>query len=330
MKKGFCFIVVLCFMVQSFFAKIITVEYKTPSCVINFIYNDAVYPGDPVFVRGKIKSVTDKSLKDKELSKIIKNASITVHANGSAKRLTLANFYQHNDDILAAAPLNFTMNPDTYFLTISFVDNNTDRQNPNISIDSPLVVQYKYYEKETIAMGNQGTSVRSNTSDEKAKQSQKLSNVLLTTNTNSIWTTKAFITPVTSKRRTSPFGSGRVYTYTNGKSETSYHYGTDFGVPTGTPVYACADGKVVLAENRILTGWTVVIEHMPGLYSSYYHMDSLVAKEGDIVKQRQQIGFSGATGFVTGPHLHWEMRLLGTAINPDFFVDNPNYALEED
>ncbi|MEE0353111.1 MAG: M23 family metallopeptidase, partial [Treponema sp.] len=68
------------------------------------------------------------------------------------------------------------------------------------------------------------------------------------------------------------------------------------------------------------TGWSVVIEHLPGLYSLYYHMSQLKVKEGDIVKPGQVIGFSGSTGLATGPHLHWEMRLNMEAVNPDFFT----------
>ena len=74
------------------------------------------------------------------------------------------------------------------------------------------------------------------------------------------------------------------------------------------------------------TGWSVVIEHLPGLYSLYYHMSELKVKEGDIVKEGQLIGLSGATGLATGPHLHWEMRLNMAAVNPDFFTEDFTFS----
>ena len=77
-----------------------------------------------------------------------------------------------------------------------------------------------------------------------------------------------------------------------------------------------------MAENRISTGWSIVIEHLPGLYSLYYHLSEMEVKEGDFVKQGQLIGKSGSTGLATGPHLHWEMRLNGEAVRPEFFISN--------
>ena len=137
-----------------------------------------------------------------------------------------------------------------------------------------------------------------------------------------------FKKPIVSERMTAFFGDRRIYAYTNGKSSTSLHYGDDYGVPTGTEVFACGDGKVVMAENRISTGYSIVIEHLPGLYSLYYHLNEMSVKEGDIVKQGQLIAKSGSTGLATGPHLHWEIRLNGSAIRPNFFLSD--FAFEEE
>ena len=83
-----------------------------------------------------------------------------------------------------------------------------------------------------------------------------------------------------------------------------------------------------MAESRISTGWSVVVEHLPGLYSLYYHMSELSVKEGDMVSQGQLLGKSGATGLATGPHLHWEVRLNGSAVRPEFFLND--FDFEED
>jgi len=91
----------------------------------------------------------------------------------------------------------------------------------------------------------------------------------------------------------------------------------DIASPTGTPVPASGRGRVVFADTRILTGNTVVIEHLPGFFSVYYHLSSLAVKVGDMVEKSQVIGAVGMTGFATGPHLHWEMQCAGVAVDPD-------------
>ena len=80
-------------------------------------------------------------------------------------------------------------------------------------------------------------------------------------------------------------------------------------------------GKVVLAQNRILTGNSIVLEHFPGIYSLYYHMDSLNVEEGDRVAAGANLGTLGATGLVTGPHLHWELRVNTIPVDPMKYLD---------
>ena len=85
-----------------------------------------------------------------------------------------------------------------------------------------------------------------------------------------------------------------------------------------------------MAEERISTGWSVVIEHLPGLYSLYYHMNELKVKKGDSVKAGTLLGHSGATGLATGPHLHWEVRMNSVCLEPDSFVKNDAYQPTEE
>jgi murein DD-endopeptidase MepM/ murein hydrolase activator NlpD len=94
-------------------------------------------------------------------------------------------------------------------------------------------------------------------------------------------------------------------------------------VPTGTEVRACAAGGVVLARERIVTGNTVILEHLPGVYSLYYHMDSIAVSEGLVVEEGALLGESGSTGLATGPHLHWEIRVSGENADPDVFLSRP-------
>jgi murein DD-endopeptidase MepM/ murein hydrolase activator NlpD len=110
----------------------------------------------------------------------------------------------------------------------------------------------------------------------------------------------------------SPFGTRRSY---GGGPMTSYHEGTDFAVPAGTPVYAPADGVVVIAEPLAVRGNAVVIDHGWGVYSGLYHLSEIKVTPGQQVKQGDLIGLSGNTGLSTGAHLHWDIRIRGLNVD---------------
>jgi len=114
-------------------------------------------------------------------------------------------------------------------------------------------------------------------------------------------------------RITSNFGTRRSY---NNSTELSFHGGTDFGGGVGTPIYAPAAGRVVLAETLTVRGNSVLIDHGLGLFSGYWHQDKIVVSQGQELQPGDLIGYVGSTGLVTGPHLHWEMRLNGIAVDP--------------
>jgi murein DD-endopeptidase MepM/ murein hydrolase activator NlpD len=115
-------------------------------------------------------------------------------------------------------------------------------------------------------------------------------------------------------RITSTYGTRRSY---NGSdSPIGFHEGVDFGGSAGAPIYAPAAGKVVLAEALVVRGNAVVIDHGLGLFSGYWHQSQLVVQAGQEVQAGDLIGYVGDTGLATGPHLHWEMRLNGIAVEP--------------
>lgn len=110
------------------------------------------------------------------------------------------------------------------------------------------------------------------------------------------------------------FGSQRIY---RGKPG-SYHGGVDVVARTGTPFVAPADGVVVLAADQPFTleGYLLILDHGMGLNSAFLHCSSLSVKQGDRVRQGQVIGTVGASGRVTGPHLHWGMMWNAARIDP--------------
>ncbi len=98
------------------------------------------------------------------------------------------------------------------------------------------------------------------------------------------------------------------------------HTGVDIANGEGTPVYAAADGVVALAQPGYLYGNIVIIDHGVGVFSAYAHLQQSVVTAGQTVHQGDLIGYMGATGFVTGPHLHWEAIVHGVRVDARLFA----------
>jgi murein DD-endopeptidase MepM/ murein hydrolase activator NlpD len=123
--------------------------------------------------------------------------------------------------------------------------------------------------------------------------------------------TEPFVRPVPQPAN-SAFGTRSVF---NGKPRNP-HGGADFLSPSGTPVHAPNAGRIVVARELYFSGNTVVIDHGLGLFSLLAHLSAIDAREGDSVEAGQLIGRVGATGRVTGPHLHWAVRASGARVDP--------------
>jgi murein DD-endopeptidase MepM/ murein hydrolase activator NlpD len=120
-----------------------------------------------------------------------------------------------------------------------------------------------------------------------------------------------FLAPVPGPSISS-FGKRNIM---NGKPR-SPHSGVDFDADEGTSIRAPNAGRVVLVGDLYYSGNTVIIDHGQGLYSYFAHLSRFSAKEGDRVARGDIIGRVGATGRVTGPHLHWSVRLVGARVDP--------------
>ena len=122
-----------------------------------------------------------------------------------------------------------------------------------------------------------------------------------------------FILPAEG-RVSSAFGTRRSY---NGGPVDSFHEGLDIANKVGTPVVAPARGRVMLAEPDLLVrGGAVILDHGLGVHTGFWHMSAVLVKPGDLVEQGQIIGRIGAKGMVTGPHLHWDVRIGMTNVAP--------------
>ena len=322
MKK--LLLAILCvFQINLIFAA--SAKYESENYNLNLNYNDVITPGDAIFVR---MNITIPKTHKKTRNEPPKKATLQLLQD--KKVIESAPFYQLKSkkanitEMLCGIPVSLWLKDGNYSIKLIYADTDTDIK----EFFLPSHLEMRNFPEEVLQLDERNTNIKTDTSPERAAQIEKLNNILFTTLPSDIFSLKKFTTPTESQRYTAYCGDRRTYVYTNGKSSTSLHYGNDYGVPTGTEVKACAAGKVVMAESRISTGWSVVVEHLPGLYSLYYHMSELSVKEGDMVSQGQLLGKSGATGLATGPHLHWEVRLNGSAVRPEFFLND--FAFEED
>ncbi len=308
------------FSISSFaFSKTVTFNHEKFFGTIT--YNDDAELGNAIAVRLNIKFAKNQK------KKISKEPIAVLKLFKDEKQINVSRFFNitqpkektYKSELLALLPLSTWLKTDGDFSLKIIFDPQIDAQQ---EVNIPVNIVNKTFICETIDLNEANSKIKSNMSIERLNQIEKLNAILETQVSEDVFDLKNFVKPVESNRITGTFGDRRIYKYANNETSTSMHLGLDYGVPEGTKVTSCASGKVVMAEERISTGWSVVIEHLPGLYSLYYHLSSLNVKEGQNVKRGELIGLSGSTGLATGPHLHWEVRLNSEPVSPEFFLDD--------
>ena len=121
-----------------------------------------------------------------------------------------------------------------------------------------------------------------------------------------------FVRPVAGTEAPTGFGARRII---NGQPRAP-HSGSDYAAERGTPVVAANGGRVALVADFFFPGRLVAVDHGLGLYTLYFHLDSVAVTDGELVDRGQRLGTVGATGRATGPHLHFGVQLSGSRIDP--------------
>ena len=199
-------------------------------------------------------------------------------------------------------------------LAFPFVAN--DQTFTDKDIEGTMKVEYINFGESRITITDTSKVNLSASDQQRANREALLIREALSRNDPTLTPSFQFMRPVAGIV-TSPYGKQR---YINGQKR-SVHLALDMNGKIGDPIIAPLKGRVVLIGDFFYTGNTVILNHGEGLYTSYAHMDEITADFGKIIQQGNQIGTVGATGRVTGPHLHWTVYFNGNKINPEWLIE---------
>ena len=209
------------------------------------------------------------------------------------------------DEALLGVDLEKT--PGDYELSVSA----TTEDGKHAECSATLVVRAGKFATESLTVQKQFVEPNEQQAQRAVAEQEKLREIFDHITPEKLWH-GPFRLPLTGGVRGTNFGKRRIL---NGQPR-SPHTGADFPAPTGTPIHATQSGRVVLAEELYFSGNTVIIDHGLGIYSLYGHLSATDVGVGDDVKAGAVIGKVGATGRVTGPHLHWGVTVNKARVNP--------------
>jgi len=190
-------------------------------------------------------------------------------------------------------------------ITVRFEDGTTAERSETLAVErvafptTELTVEPRYVE---LSPEDQARADR---------ESREIAAIYATLTPEAYWS-EPFVVPIPGTTGGRNFGHRRVF---NGQPRAP-HSGADLRAATGTPIRASNRGRVVLAKELFFSGNAVFVDHGLGVYSVYLHLSEIGVEPGDIVERGDVIGLAGATGRVTGPHLHWGARVLDARVDP--------------
>lgn len=194
-----------------------------------------------------------------------------------------------------------------YELTVS-----ADLQDGNAAkCNATVMVEHREFATERLQVERKFVEPDPEQLERAKKEQQRLRELFAQVTPERYWQGR-FRLPLDGVKKGANFGRRRVL---NGQPG-SPHTGVDFPAPSGTPVHAAQRGRVVLAEPLFFSGNTVIVDHGLGVYSLYGHLSQITVQIGDMVKGGVVLGKVGATGRVTGPHLHWGLTVNRARVDP--------------
>lgn len=223
--------------------------------------------------------------------------------------------FSRREDGVARAFLGFPFDRSGGKVTLSArvqFEKNGELQEQVVSL--PLTTRSRHFPTQRITMRNSNSGKMSQTAALR-REKQHVQSKMKNSSPTPLWSGK-WVVPARGGS-SSAYGRKR---YVNGKW-WGQHNGADIRAGAGTPVVAANTGKVVLSENLpLLRGQCIVIDHGCNVFSIYMHLSKRNVSVGETVNKGQRIGAVGATGFVTGAHLHWEVRVGWEPVDPNRVV----------
>ncbi len=182
------------------------------------------------------------------------------------------------------------------------------------SASIPLRIQDGKYKREALKVDPRHVTLSKKNLQRVKREKKEIQRIFSSGSDTRHWF-GSFRRPLASDT-TSSYGTRRLF---NGQHR-SYHRGTDFRANVGTPVYASNSGIVRLAKNLFYSGNIVIVDHGMGVFTNYAHLSKIQVVAGQVIASGHQIGLSGASGRVSGPHLHWAVRVNGVYVDPLQFL----------
>jgi len=173
-----------------------------------------------------------------------------------------------------------------------------------------IVVRAVKYPRTELKVADQYVDLSPENTERALREQKELDVIHNTISREMLWK-EPFVVPIAGESG-SNFGHRRVF---NGQARAP-HAGADLHAATGTPIHSTNRGRVVLAKELFFTGNTVIVDHGLGVYSLYAHLSSIDVEVDAMIERNQVLGLSGATGRVTGPHLHWGIKVQNARVDP--------------
>jgi murein DD-endopeptidase MepM/ murein hydrolase activator NlpD len=173
-----------------------------------------------------------------------------------------------------------------------------------------LSVKAVKFPVEKLQVAEQYVELSPENTERALRETKEIEEIHKTISGQALWK-DPFIVPIPGGVGVS-FGKRRVF---NGESRNP-HAGADLKATTGTPIRSTNRGRVVLAKDLFFTGNTVIVDHGLGIYTLYAHLSRIDVAKDAMVERSQVVGLAGATGRVTGPHLHWGARVQNSRVDP--------------
>ena len=197
------------------------------------------------------------------------------------------------------------------YSTVIRVTKNGVVENRNVTV----TVRFVKYPTTELKVDDQYVELSPENTERALREQKELDQIHNTITKEMLWK-DSFVVPIAGETGAN-FGHRRVF---NGMPRAP-HAGADLHAVTGTPVHSTNRGRVVLAKDLFFTGNTVIVDHGLGIYSLYAHLSRIDVSDGDVVERNQVLGLSGATGRVTGPHLHWGIKVQNARVDPFSLVN---------